>query len=748
MSGGDKRKFDSLDSFVTITKKSIVTPSSPKQTESDQSALINAEVTETIDVEFEEPDTLNSSDINQNLNVIDSHPSTHEIDIGFQLSLRTTLTNETKYQLLTKPFRPDKKYKFPDQREKGAAPRRFMATWLDQHSFLVYSPYYEGAYCSGCSLFSPLASYKSNVLFVNYPCSRFGHLKHFSKYMKTHLNSKNHKLGEDIISIREHLDTVEASSGSKFIALLKQRIDAGDQILQSHLENGNRNSTYTSSSIQNEIIELIHGHILSAILDRLGPTTLYSIIVDGTTDSANIEQLCFLIRYVDQHSLEIREDFLAFIPTTSSTGEAIAEHILSCLKKFGLPLTNCIGQAYDGASCMSGIFNGCQAIIKRFCPDAEYMHCSSHALNLALIDSSSSHFIRNMYGIVKSIITFFNDSPKRSNALKYEIERPDNDYLVLSKKKRLLSLCETRWVERNVAIETFLELYIPISNTLDTLRIGGDSTSQQLYHPINCFETIISTCIACFLLGEVTPLSRLLQTPTIDFGIAHHHVLSLLKTFDTREADTVNSFKNIVFEQAKEIAKELLIQPTAPRTYQRRHGQDILDPEEFYRDQVFLPFLLRIQILTQLRPEHITSTSYSITELYKKLTDNFFDRLPRPLQLFGELERWRNECIGLMNKPNYINLWMNDLLLKCDPILYPKINYLLVFLATLPVTTSSAERAFSSLKRIKTYCRSTMGKNRLNGLAAASIHKSVEIDANKILDLFVKKHPRRLDFGL
>jgi hypothetical protein len=97
MSGGDKRKLDSLDSFVTITKKSIVTPSSPKQTESDQSALINAEVTEAIDVEFEEPDTLNSSDINQNLNVIDSHPSTHEIDIGFQLSLRTTLTNETKF---------------------------------------------------------------------------------------------------------------------------------------------------------------------------------------------------------------------------------------------------------------------------------------------------------------------------------------------------------------------------------------------------------------------------------------------------------------------------------------------------------------------------------------------------------------------------------------------------------------------------------------------------------------------------
>ncbi|CAF4647500.1 unnamed protein product, partial [Rotaria sp. Silwood2] len=209
------------------------------------------------------------------------------------------------------------------------------------------------------------------------------------------------------------------------------------------------------------------------------------------------------------------------------------------------------------------------------------------------------------------------------------------------------------------------------------------------------------------------------------------------------------------FEQAKEIAKELLVQPTAPRAYQRRHGQYILDPEEFYRDQVFLPFLrelkanvdkrlsifsqIRIQLLTQLRPEHITSINCSTIELYKKLTDNFFDRLPQPLQLFGELERWRNECIGLVNKPNYNNLWMNDLLTKCDPILYPNIHYLLVFLATLPVTTSSAERAFSSLKRIKTYCRSTMAENRLNGLAAAFIHKKAEIDANKILDLFVKK---------
>jgi hypothetical protein len=87
-----------------------------------------------------------------------------------------------------------------------------MAIWLDQHSFLVYSPYYEGAYCSACSLFSPLASYKSDVLFVNYPCSHFGHLKYFSKYIKTHLNSKNHKLA--MIRAIEFIRTFENPTSS------------------------------------------------------------------------------------------------------------------------------------------------------------------------------------------------------------------------------------------------------------------------------------------------------------------------------------------------------------------------------------------------------------------------------------------------------------------------------------------------------------------------------------------------------
>ncbi|KAJ8944521.1 hypothetical protein NQ318_011779 [Aromia moschata] len=57
--------------------------------------------------------------------------------------------------------------------------------------------------------------------------------------------------------------------------------------------------------------------------------------------------------------------------------------------------------------------------------------------------------------------------------------------------------------------------------------------------------------------------------------------------------------------------------------------------------------------------------------------------------------------------------------------IYPNIKTLLKVFATLPVSFRSAERSFSTLKRLKTYLRNTTSTNRLNGLALMSIHPEV-----------------------
>ena len=54
---------------------------------------------------------------------------------------------------------------------------------------------------------------------------------------------------------------------------------------------------------------------------------------------------------------------------------------------------------------------------------------------------------------------------------------------------------------------------------------------------------------------------------------------------------------------------------------------------------------------------------------------------------------------------------------------YPNAWIAYKILLTIPVTVASAERSFSKLKLIKSYLRSTMSQEKLNGLAMMSIEK-------------------------
>jgi len=82
---------------------------------------------------------------------------------------------------------------------------------------------------------------------------------------------------------------------------------------------------------------------------------------------------------------------------------------------------------------------------------------------------------------------------------------------------------------------------------------------------------------------------------------------------------------------------------------------------------------------------------------------------------------------------------------------YPKIQRDLKILIALPCTTCSVERSFSSLRRIKTWLRSTMVESLLNGLALMSVYRRLIMDNldefnNKVLKEF-SKIPRKLCFS-
>ena len=54
--------------------------------------------------------------------------------------------------------------------------------------------------------------------------------------------------------------------------------------------------------------------------------------------------------------------------------------------------------------------------------------------------------------------------------------------------------------------------------------------------------------------------------------------------------------------------------------------------------------------------------------------------------------------------------------------LFPAVHHAICIALTLPVTTCTAERLFSTLRRVKTWLPSTMSDERLSGLCMMSVH--------------------------
>jgi len=74
-----------------------------------------------------------------------------------------------------------------------------------------------------------------------------------------------------------------------------------------------------------------------------------------------------------------------------------------------------------------------------------------------------------------------------------------------------------------------------------------------------------------------------------------------------------------------------------------------------------------------------------------------------------ELQIWKQKgkCVAV-GSDEVIKSNALDAIKHCDPIIFPNIFILLKILCTLPVSTATPERTFSSLKRVKTYLRNSM----------------------------------------
>jgi len=107
--------------------------------------------------------------------------------------------------------------------------------------------------------------------------------------------------------------------------------------------------------------------------------------------------------------------------------------------------------------------------IQKYSKNAIHSLCSNHALNLSIAKSSAVQSVRNCIGIIKEVVSFFHASAKRNYTLKQH----------LTTHKKLHSLCETRWVERQDSIIQFKESIIEIVDTLTDVSEWNENISSS-----------------------------------------------------------------------------------------------------------------------------------------------------------------------------------------------------------------------------------------------------------------------------
>ena len=544
-------------------------------------------------------------------------------------------------------------------------------------------------------------------------------------------------------------------------ALLRYRMKH-DQVFKNDFLSAGRNSQYISPRMQNEIISICNDLILKRLVDSINRSRFFSVLADETTDISCQEQLTLCARYVSD-DFAIEESFLQFIPITDLSGKNLASTILNNLSDIGIDVSKMRGQGYDGATAMSGRLNGAQAYIREIIPTALYLHCAAHSLNLAVSNSCNLSPVRNCMETIASVYNFFN-APKRQNILRKSI----NTISSTTKAQKLVQICATRWVDRHESVSVFSNLQFAVVEALTEISTWPDRETSlqalQLLSTIRQSEFCIALLVLKKIFGYSIVLCKVMQKKSINLLEAvniTHDIANELKCLREKAEDEFHQ----LYISAQETAKTQNFILKTPRLTSRQTNRCNIaaeTDEEYFRVGIFIPFLDNFIVTLEAR---FTAHKSIIGEFQCLIpADPTIGPTPQQIKSIKVLGRFYENDLTKSSEelvPELI-LWYRKLsrlnvaerptdalssIKECSSDAFPNIFTLMTILLTLPVTTCTSERSFSTLRRLKTYLRNTTGTTRMNGLALLNIYRNYTPCPDDVINRLSEKN-RRLNISL
>ncbi|CAN6541615.1 unnamed protein product [Malus baccata var. baccata] len=616
----------------------------------------------------------------------------------------------------------------------------------EQHDrdWLVYSRDVDKVFCFCCKLFKkrPLKGQLANEGYKDWTHlnvrlkeheNSFDHISNMTTWIDLHLRlqknetidkfvqdqikkEKEHwrKLLRRLISIVKYLakhtlafrgnnDTLYQGSNGNFMGLV-QMMDEYDPLIKNHFQRFQNNEIryyYLSHTIQNELILLISCEIKAAIIQKVKEAKYFTVILDCTLDFSHQEQMTLIIRCVDINStpVKVEEYFLQYLIVNNTSGEGLFEELQNVLKVLDLDIDDVKGQGYDNGSNMRGRHQGVQKRLLDINCRAMYTLCGCHSLNLTLCDMANS-----------------------CGKAKYFFGTVQHIYSLNLKRLTLKSLPATRWESRDASVKAIQSQPLQIKKALlqlaetDNDLVTRSAAKSLATYDIGNFEFLLGMTIWYEILAAINEVSKDLQSKDMLIDVVIEQVQGLIAYFEKyRETGFAEAMTN-----AKKLALKMEIDPMFPEKRQRRF-------EEYQAYDDIFGFLFTSERLNLIDNDKLKDCCDRLQNFLKK--DELFDLLR---------ERLPNEIKTSIDILNYLKM------MHC----FPTASIAYRILLTVTVTVASAEMSFSKLKLLKSYLRSTMLQERLNGLALISIESDFldKIDYEDLIDDFVAKNARRAIF--
>jgi len=299
--------------------------------------------------------------------------------------------------------------------------------------------------------------------------------------------------------------------------------------------------------------------------------------------------------------------------------------------------------------------------------------------------------------------------------------------------------------------------------------------AKGMLETLSTYEFLVFLIFWSKVLDKAFNLSIYLQKSRLDLVTASHLIQLFEKDMKNMRNQYESQFKQIENETT-ELARKCDINMEYKQHRERKRkrfheeiaeDEGIFDARKNFIVESYLVSLDSVINSTSKRFEHFKNVASKFSGLDPKhfdnadyvnklefLADTYSDLIDSQTEIVQEFLSFKDMYKEIMSTRSQANSSVEKLatnnVLKfmiandtCS--IYPNLSTLYHIFLTLPITSAVAERSFSRLQHIKSYLRSTMGEDRLSGLALVSTERQLatEVDYNKVIDNFARMKPRR-----